>query len=197
MKFRDIKDFPEHGRWELFNGELYIQPETFMNHADVKSILLGDLFSQKKENHKIFQGIGVWPYAKSIDDIMDAQDFVMPDATIVKREQICRMGCLGAPELIVEVTSAETYWRDFFCKSQLYCKAGVPWYVIISPDEGAQVITPDRKIELYTGGSFEAAGYKFDLDFIFENVVYKDHNSVTLEEAQKFIDDGNIFGESE
>jgi len=63
---------------------------------------------------------------------------VQPDLCIIcDHSKIDRRGCLGAPDLIVEILSASTSVKDTTVKLSLYEEAGVKEYWIASPEEKA------------------------------------------------------------
>ena len=64
----------------------------------------------------------------------DEQEHVEPDITVVcDREKIHTKGYVGVPDLIVEVLSASTAFKDKTVKLHLYRKSGVREYWIIDP----------------------------------------------------------------
>ncbi len=63
------------------------------------------------------------------------RDVVQPDLVLVcDPAKVGRFGCRGAPDLIVEIVSSNTYRRDTVEKLQLYEQMGVPEYWIVFPD---------------------------------------------------------------
>ncbi len=61
---------------------------------------------------------------------------VQPDICVIcDPAKIDERGCLGAPDLVIEVTSPRTQARDWKGKLDLYEEAGVPEYWIVSPKE--------------------------------------------------------------
>ncbi len=70
---------------------------------------------------------------------------VQPDICIVcNKEKLDDRGCLGAPDLVVEVLSPQSLKKDYNDKFQLYQEAGVQEYWLAHPTE--------RWIEIYTPG---------------------------------------------
>lgn len=63
---------------------------------------------------------------------------VQPDICVICDDsKLDEDGCLGAPDLIVEITSTSTYKKDFNEKFNWYEKAGVREYWIAIPSEKA------------------------------------------------------------
>lgn len=84
---------------------------------------------------------------------------VEPDLAVVcDPEKLDERGCKGAPDLIVEVLSPSTQRHDRLTKYNLYERAGVREYWIVSPEERTvqvSVLQSDgryRVVELYTSG---------------------------------------------
>lgn len=80
------------------------------------------------------------PFAVRVEDDADtpenaSQTVVEPDISIVcDISKIDDKGCKGAPDMIVEVLSPSTTRRDMVTKFNLYQRAGVKEYWIVSPD---------------------------------------------------------------
>ena len=61
---------------------------------------------------------------------------VEPDISVVcDHDKLDRHGCKGAPDLVVEVLSPSTQRHDRLVKLDLYQRAGVREYWILSPEE--------------------------------------------------------------
>ena len=81
---------------------------------------------------------------------------VEPDLSVVcDTDKLDDIGCKGAPDLIIEILSPSTQRHDRLTKYNLYERAGVPEYWIVSPDERTvqvSVLTGGRYrvCELYT-----------------------------------------------
>ena len=60
---------------------------------------------------------------------------VQPDLCIIcDTEKIDRLGCLGAPDMIVEVLSPSTMMKDITIKYSLYESEKVKEYWVVNPD---------------------------------------------------------------
>ena len=69
------------------------------------------------------------------------KDLVQPDICIVcDPSKLDERGCIGAPDLIVEVISPSTSKRDLNEKFSLYEKSGVHEYWVVYPNDRAVVV---------------------------------------------------------
>ncbi|MBI2839876.1 MAG: Uma2 family endonuclease [Acidobacteria bacterium] len=63
------------------------------------------------------------------------RNVVQPDLVLVcDPAKVGRFGCRGAPDLIVEIVTSQTYHRDTVEKLRLYEEMGVAEYWIVFPD---------------------------------------------------------------
>jgi Uma2 family endonuclease len=71
--------------------------------------------------------------------VLSEGDYVQPDLVFVRRERgakITDRGIEGPPDLVVEVLSPSTAFRDRGLKREGYAEFGVPGYWIIDPSAG-------------------------------------------------------------
>jgi len=67
----------------------------------------------------------------------EVENVVQPDLSIVcDAHKVDEKGCLGAPDLIVEVLSPSSSSRDSKAKLKLYEQACVPEYWVVDPHDG-------------------------------------------------------------
>jgi len=71
-------------------------------------------------------------------DVFLADDTVVqPDLTFVAAERVDEVldeqGLHGAPDLVVEVLSPSTSWRDRHAKRDIYAQTGVDWLLLADP----------------------------------------------------------------
>jgi Uncharacterized protein conserved in cyanobacteria len=125
----------QEGRWELIDGVLYnmtASPSSY--HQFTQTQLLARL-------HAHFTAKGCSVFASPFDVFLsESEDYdtpehvVVPDLTVIcNKEQIVKKGCLGAPELVVEILSPSTAVIDFNKKYRLYERFGVKEYWIVDP----------------------------------------------------------------
>ncbi len=74
------------------------------------------------------------------------KDRFVPDMMVVcDRDKIRNDGVHGAPDLVVEVLSPRTAYRDWGYRMELYAKSGVREYWLVSPaEESVEVYLPEE-----------------------------------------------------
>lgn len=78
---------------------------------------------------------------KSTQADQDIYTVLQPDLCVVcDRSKIDRRGCLGAPDLVVEILSESNHAREMDLKYSLYEEAGVQEYWIISPQDQSALV---------------------------------------------------------
>lgn len=78
---------------------------------------------------------------KSAQADRDIYTVVQPDLCVVcDRAKIDTRGCLGAPDLVVEILSESNHAREMDIKYSLYEEAGVLEYWIISPQDQTALV---------------------------------------------------------
>jgi len=84
---------------------------------------------------------------------------VQPDICLVcDLSKIDDKGCIGAPDLVIEIQSPSTTRYDAIEKYAVYEKAGVPEYWLVYPIEGEVIVYVLQKTGKYDRGTT----YKYD-----------------------------------
>lgn len=126
---------------ELLNGFISLMsPAPSLKHAQISGRIFGPIFNyveRRKGKCQVFHA----PFdvrlpkdgAKEDDKIYTV---VQPDICIVCDEsKLDERGCLGAPDMVVEIISPSTLKRDMHDKFNLYEEAGVKEYWTVLPKE--------------------------------------------------------------
>jgi len=157
--YRDYVSWPDDERWELIDGVAYdmcAAPSRY--HQDISMVLsrrIGDFFFGKpcRAYHAPFDVI----LPDEDEGLEDSVNVVQPDLVVICDERkLVRQGCLGPPDLVVEIISPYTSQKDQKEKFELYERAGVREYWIVHPG--------DRAVAAYVRG----ADGKFGIGKIFE-----------------------------
>ena len=128
-------------RIELIKGQIFrMSPAPLVKHQSVSSNLTGILWNYLNgKSCQLFHA----PFdvrlldSKKVKNKADDQVYtvVQPDICIVcDKEKLDLKGCVGAPDLIIEITSKSTKKRDVTDKFRLYEENGVLEYWIVLPD---------------------------------------------------------------
>ena len=110
----------------------------------------------------------------------DIDTVVQPDICVVcDKSKLDDLGCVGAPDLIIEILSPGNNKKELKNKYEVYEESGVREYWIIHPYE--QTVMTYTLIKgkympskLFTSGDIIAsksiAGFQLDLDFVFRDL---------------------------
>ncbi len=110
----------------------------------------------------------------------DIDTVVQPDICVIcDPEKLDELGCMGAPDLIVEILSPGNNSKELKNKYEVYEESGVREYWVIHPNESTLLIyslvagkfSPSR---LYTIGDFVHSevikGFSLDLEEVFREI---------------------------
>lgn len=136
--YADYLKWPEGARVELIDGHLYaMSPAPSRMHQEI----LGNLFVEfsnylKGKPCQVYIAPFDVRLTKQGEDLSSTKTVVQPDLSIICDEsKLDDKGCVGAPDLIVEVVSPHSFTHDQIRKHALYERAGVREYWIVYPAE--------------------------------------------------------------
>ncbi len=189
LDFNKIYTYADYLTWqvqerlELIKGRLFaMSPAPLRYHQELSGALFGEFRAYlKRKSCKVFHA----PFDVRLPKSQEGQEneqiytVVQPDITIVcDRSKLDRRGCLGAPDLIVEILSPSTAAKDVKEKFQLYEESGVREYWIVHPEEALlEVFKLDKQNQyhldkIYTRNDTVSVGifddFSIDLNEIFE-----------------------------
>ena len=133
--YKDYLAWPDDVRAEIINGVAYMMSPPFTYHQRVAGKLFNILsnFLKEKTCEAFIAPFGVrlFPEENETDDTV-----VEPDILVVcDPSKIDERGCNGAPDLAIEILSPSTRRKDRYLKLELYQKAKVREYWIVSPED--------------------------------------------------------------
>lgn len=142
--YADYLTWLDDKRRELLDGFIRLMsPAPTTTHAQISRMIFVSFVIYIEKNNGKCQAFAA-PFdvrlPKKPDEISDNKIYtvVQPDICIVCDEsKIDERGCLGAPDMVVEITSVSSQKYDFNDKFNLYEVAGVKEYWIVSPKERA------------------------------------------------------------
>ena len=147
------RTWPEEERWELIDGQAQaMTPAPDPLHQEVVVGLLrvlDDFF--RLRGCKVYVApldVRLPDYARQSDD--DTPSVVQPDLLVVcDTRKVDAQGVRGAPDLVVEVLSPSTAYRDETDKLLLYERHGVREYWIVNPRTGRVTVHALNETGMY------------------------------------------------
>jgi Uma2 family endonuclease len=134
--YADYVSWPAEERWELIDGVAYdMSAAPSLQHQRV----LGALFAQLRQQigapcEVLLSALDVRLPEQNAAEDERTETVVQPDILVVcDPEKLDDRGCLGPPDLIVEILSPHTAFKDMSEKVQLYERHGVREYWIVNP----------------------------------------------------------------
>ena len=192
MQFADLDlnkaySYADYFKWhfeervELIKGKIFkMSPAPSNLHQRICSDLHGFLWSfLRGKSCKVYSApFDVRLPAKSKDD-KDVFTVLQPDVCVVcDKSKLDKRGCIGAPDIVIEVLSPGNNSKEIINKFEVYEQAGVTEYWIVSPQNQTFVVNtlvngkyqPSRQMAKGdTVTSSVLPGFSLDLTELFEN----------------------------
>ncbi len=187
--YADYLKWNDGKRYELLYGKRYeLMSAPTSQHGDISFNIafLLKLYSREQKTkcrifHAPFDVRLTKPNTESTEN-KDIYTVVQPDICVIcDANKIDKRGCLGSPDLIVEVLSPSTMKYDLNEKFNLYEKNGVREYWVVNPEAKTLIIFHLTDENKYDEGEIFAfdeekivktklfEGLTIDLTEIFEN----------------------------
>jgi len=134
--YADYLTWPEDERWELIDGVSYnMTPSPTPKHQEILGELFRILANWLTGNRcRVYMA----PFdvrlgeSEQPDSVIDK--VVQPDISVVcDPRKIDERGCLGTPDMIIEILSPSTFKKDLGIKLGLYENSGVKEYWVVHP----------------------------------------------------------------
>ena len=165
-------------RVELINGKVYEIAMPDRQHQELSSFLhvaIGNYLARRRG--KVYSApFDVRIPRKSKDD-KDIITVVQPDICVIcDRSILDERGCLGAPDIVVEILSPSNNKKELRYKYEIYEEAAVKEYWVVFPKEKSLLmytLTNGRYAAspfLYAGDTITSAvlpGFSLDLTLLF------------------------------
>src|SRR5699024_4032854 len=182
----DLKD-----RVELIKGYLFrMSPAPTSEHQKISNKISTSItnFLSGKKCELYYAPFDVRFYDQN-DPEKAITNVVQPDISVIcDPKKIDTRGCLGAPDLIVEILSPSTSEKDLTWKYNLYEEYGVQEYWVVSPTEKTLLIyTLDKNgkyqpsrlfVRSDTIRSIVLSGFSLDLSEVFESFDWEAHEAI-------------------
>lgn len=126
-------------RIELIKGRIFkMSPAPSSAHQRIsrKILVALDIYLQKKPYEVFAAPFDVRLPRKSKEENKDLISVVQPDICVIcDRSKIDERGCLGAPDIVVEIISPGNNKTELQNKYEVYEESGVQEYWIVSPQD--------------------------------------------------------------
>lgn len=158
--YADYLTWMDDVRRELFDGFIKLMtPAPSAKHQEISFNLTGIFRNYIFKKHcKGFAAPSDVRFPKNTNSQSDRQVYTVlqPDLYIVcDLSKIDARGCLGAPDLIIEIVSPKNPKRDLKDKFEIYQEHGVREYWIVNPnDENVTVFILDDKSKFQFVGMY-------------------------------------------
>ena len=128
---------------ELIKGKIMLMsPAPNVKHQSISWQLNGLLFQYfKNKNCHAFAApfdVRLYDHQKSVKADKEIHTVVQPDISVIcDSDKLTEQGCLGAPDLVIEILSKGNSKKEMQIKYALYQESGVTEYWIVYPYEQA------------------------------------------------------------
>lgn len=124
---------------ELIRGKIAKMAAPSRKHQRISRELTGTFYTFFKENPCEFYAapfdVRLYNKTKSAKANKDIYTVVQPDICVIcDKSKLDDAGCLGAPDLIVEILSPGNSTKEMKIKKELYAESGVQEYWIVDPE---------------------------------------------------------------
>lgn len=153
--YRDYYALNDDKRYEVIEGELIMTPAPSFKHQDV-SAKLGNLIF----NHVNGKKLGKVVFSP-IDVVLSDDIALQPDIVYISNKNtgiIKDAGVFGPPDMVIEVISPTSIYKDMHVKKSIYEKAGIKEYWLVFPDEKVIEIFSIEKGRYELAASTEKTG---------------------------------------
>jgi Uma2 family endonuclease len=144
--YADYLSWMDEKRREIIDGVVYdLFGAPTRSHSEISGSFFGKVWNyvfRRKRKCKIYHApfdVRIPKYRETADN--EIYTVVQPDICVVcDPKKLDDRGCIGAPDLIVEVQSPSTAKRDLDTKFYLYESAGVKEYWVVFPKDKAVTV---------------------------------------------------------
>ncbi len=154
--YADYLTWDEDERIELIDGEAVMMAPPSTSHQLISGELFRQLanFLEGKKCLAIPAPFAVRLFEREGDTPSNVRTVVEPDISVIcDRNKLDAHGCKGAPDMVIEILSPSNRRHDRLVKLDLYQRAGVREYWIVSPE--AQTV----EVFLLEDGRFIIQGF--------------------------------------
>jgi Uma2 family endonuclease len=180
--YADYLRFEFEERLEIIKGHLFkMSPAPSRIHQGISANIFGPIYNALKgKSCRVYSApFDVRLAKKSVND-KEVFTVVQPDIVVVcDPTKLDKRGCIGAPDIVVEILSPGNNKKELINKYEVYEEAGVKEYWIVSPSEKTlfrYILDDNGKFQptkLLTEGEEVTTtiipGFKLILDEVFQD----------------------------
>ena len=168
-------------RIELIKGKIFEMSAPNRIHQKLSSTIHGELYQYLKgKKCDVYSAPFDMRVARKSNADTDITTVLQPDICVICDTSILdERGCIGAPDIVVEILSPSNNKKELKYKYDIYEEAGVKEYWVIIPNERAFLCYSLREGKYYPSRLMVAGdivispllpGFQLDLSMLFENL---------------------------
>ncbi|WAM34434.1 Uma2 family endonuclease [Caldicellulosiruptor morganii] len=136
--YEDYLKFPKEERVEIIDGVIYnMSPAPSRIHQEIifeLTLIIGNYIKQNKKPCKVYTAPFDVILVEEGNEVNKAKNVVQPDISIIcDKKKLTEQGCIGTPDMIIEVVSQNNFSHDYIRKLNLYTQFKVKEYWIVNP----------------------------------------------------------------
>jgi len=136
--YADYMRFEFEERLEIIKGQLFkMSPAPSRIHQGILTNIFGPIYNALKgKSCRVYTAPFDVRLAKKTQDDSAVFTVVQPDLVVVcDPAKLDQRGCIGAPDIVVEILSPGNNKKELINKYEVYEEAGVKEYWIVSPSD--------------------------------------------------------------
>ena len=161
FSYADYCKWTDDERWELIDGVEYdMSPAPSRIHQKLSGELFVRIYDVLKDRQcEVYAA----PFDVRLPDYAEASDeeiftVVQPDIVVVcDASKLDERGCMGAPDLVIEILSPYTAAKDMKIKRDLYEQHGVREYWLVHPTDKTLMVYCLRQDKQYAKAEIYAS----------------------------------------
>ncbi|MCF8450296.1 MAG: Uma2 family endonuclease [Taibaiella sp.] len=166
-------------RVELIRGRIFeMSPAPNYSHQRLSTVIQGEIYQFLKGGScELFSAPFDVRFPRKSKDDKDITTVLQPDLCVVcDKAKLDARGCIGAPDIVVEILSPSNNKKELKDKFEIYEEAGVKEYWVVFPPEKNMLVytlTNGKYVAspfLYAGDSVVSSvlpGFSLDLTLLF------------------------------
>lgn len=149
LDMNEVYTYADYFKWkfeervELIKGHIFkISPAPSRQHQEISSHVHGSFYSYLKGKQcRVYAAPFDVRIPRRSKEDNDITTVVQPDVCVVcDLSKLDERGCVGAPDIVVEILSPSNNRKELKYKYEVYEEAGVKEYWVIIPTEPAVII---------------------------------------------------------